>query len=81
MKLDFEQRQKARKMLFWIVDDPEQAAFEIVGLQARIAELEAVIDLGIGFCVAFREDVPDWQRFPEVGILFSKLTAVKETRI
>jgi hypothetical protein len=34
--------------------------------------------LTIGFCVAFREDVPDWERFPQVGQLFARVTAILE---
>lgn len=39
MKLDSEQRKKANAMICWIVDDPEEAAFEIVGLCAALHKI------------------------------------------
>jgi len=43
---------------------------------AAAPELLAACKDAIGFCVAFRQDVPDWPRFPEVGRLFAIMTAV-----
>ena len=45
------------------------------------ADLLRAIELAIGFCVAFREDVPDWKRFPQVGVLFSKLTIARDAAL
>ena len=58
------------------------AAARVEAHQLRKAKAEnderwqSAIQLAIGFCVDFRESVSDWARFPQVGVLFAKLSAV-----
>ena len=45
-------------------------------LMAASPNLLAACEAALGFCVAFRLDVPDWNRFPEVGRLFALMRTV-----
>lgn len=37
MKLDFEQRKRANLLVDWVLDNPEEAAYELIGLRDAVA--------------------------------------------
>lgn len=47
---------------------------EIAAQKETIEKMSGLIELAIGFSVAFREDNDCWQKHQDVGILFAKLT-------